>query len=311
MQRIQIKDTELSLCPIGFGTANAGVAWDHEDAFKMLDLYVSLGGNVIDTARIYNDWVEGEIGRSERVIGDWIQYRGGHDDLVIITKGGHPALNTMHESRLSKENMRIDLEKSLTALRIDCIDIYFYHRDDLNRPVSELIETMEDFVREGKIKYYGCSNWTTARMKEAMAYCKEKGYRGFVANQALYNIASSQMKPYPDETMVTMDEEMLKFHQESNILAMPYFSLCSGFFTKLAAGVDVTTSPYYTEENIKLAEHLQLLTSKYKASLTQIIMGFFFVQDMPMCALAGASRENQLIDFMETLNKQFNSKDFQ
>ena len=85
MQRIQIKDTELSLCPIGFGTANAGVAWDHEDAFKMLDLYVSLGGNVIDTARIYNDWVEGEIGRSERVIGDWIQYRGGHDDLVIIT----------------------------------------------------------------------------------------------------------------------------------------------------------------------------------------------------------------------------------
>ena len=50
MQRIQIKDTELSLCPIGFGTANAGVAWDHEDAFKMLDLYVSLGGNVIDTA---------------------------------------------------------------------------------------------------------------------------------------------------------------------------------------------------------------------------------------------------------------------
>ena len=212
MQRIQIKDTELSLCPIGFGTANAGVAWDHEDAFKLLDLYVSLGGNVIDTARIYNDWVEGEIGRSERVIGDWIQYRGGHDDLVIITKGGHPALNTMHESRLSKENMRADLEKSLTALRIDCIDIYFYHRDDLNRPVSELIETMEDFVREGKIKYYGCSNWTTARMKEAMAYCKEKGYRGFVANQALYNIASSQMKPYPDETMVTMDEEMLKFN---------------------------------------------------------------------------------------------------
>lgn len=158
------------------------MAWDHEDAFKILDLYISLGGNVIDTARIYNDWVEGEIGRSERVIGDWIQHRGGHDDLVIITKSGHPDLNTMHISRLSKENMRADLEKSLKALRINCVDIYFYHRDDLNRPVLELIETMEDFVREGKIKYYGCSNWTTDRMKEAMTYCKEKGYRGFVAN---------------------------------------------------------------------------------------------------------------------------------
>lgn len=119
------------------------------------------------------------------------------------------------------------------------------------------------------------------------------------------------MKPYPDETMATMDEEMLKFHQESNILAMPYFSLCSGFFTKLAAGIDVTNSPYYTEENIKLVEHLQMLTLKYKASLTQIIMGFFLVHDMPMCALAGAGREDQLIDFMGTLNKQFNTKDFQ
>lgn len=115
-QRIQIKDTTLSLCPIGFGTANAGVAWDSEEAFKMLDLYVELGGNVIDTARIYNDWIDGEIGRSERVIGEWIKYRGGHDDLVIVTKGGHPPLENMQTSRLSKEDMTYDLNKSLDAL---------------------------------------------------------------------------------------------------------------------------------------------------------------------------------------------------
>lgn len=310
MQRIQIKETTLSLCPIGFGTANAGIAWDKEDAFKMLDRYVSLGGNVIDTARIYNDWVLGEIGRSERVIGDWIEYRGGHDDLVIMTKGGHPPLDNMNQNRLSKEEMRSDLEKSLNALRINCIDIYFYHRDDESLPVSQLIETMEDFVREGKIKYYGCSNWKTSRMKEAMAYCQEKGYRGFVANQALYNIGSKAMKPYPDETMVVMDEEMLQFHKESNVLAMPYFSLCSGFFTKLEAGLDVTDSPYYTEENLQLAKKLNTLTKKYNCSLTQIIMGFFLVQDMPFCALAGASREAQLLDFMETLNIPFDLNDF-
>lgn len=310
MQRIQIKETTLSLCPIGFGTANAGIAWDKEDAFKMLDRYVSLGGNVIDTARIYNDWVLGEIGRSERVIGDWIEYRGGHDDLVIMTKGGHPPLDNMNQNRLSKEDMRSDLEKSLNALRINCIDIYFYHRDDESLPVSQLIETMEDFVREGKIKYYGCSNWKTSRMKEAMAYCQEKGYRGFVANQALYNIASKAMKPYPDETMVIMDEEMLQFHQESSVLAMPYFGLCSGFFTKLEAGLDVTDSPYYTEENLQLAKKLNTLTKKYNCSLTQVIMGFFLVQDIPFCALAGASREAQLLDFMETLNIPFDLSDF-
>lgn len=310
MKRIQIKETTLALCPIGFGTANAGVAWDKEDAFKMLDQYVSLGGNVIDTARIYNDWIPGEIGRAERVIGDWIEYRGGHDDLVIMTKGGHPSLDNMHQSRLSREEMRSDLEKSLAALRIHCIDIYFYHRDDENLPISQLIETMEDFVRKGKIKYYGCSNWTTSRMKEAMAYCQEKGYRGFVANQALYNIASKAMKPYPDDTMVIMDDEMLEFHQESTVLAMPYFSLCSGFFTKLAEGLDVTKSPYYTEENLQLAEQLNALTKKYNSTLTQVIMGFFLVQEMPFCALAGASSEAQLLDFMETLKIPFDSNDF-
>lgn len=302
-QRIQIKDTTLSLCPIGFGTANAGVAWDSEEAFKMLDLYVELGGNVIDTARIYNDWIDGEIGRSERVIGEWIKYRGGHDDLVIVTKGGHPPLENMQTSRLSKEDMTYDLNKSLDALEIDCIDLYFYHRDDVNRPVSELIETMQDFVRDGKIKYYGCSNWSTACMKEAMDYAKSKGYRGFVANQALYNIGSIHMKPYADETMVTMDEEMLEFHRTSDVLAMPYFSLCSGFFTKLATLGEgaVKDSPYYTEKNLELAKLINQLAEERNISLTQVIMGFLLTQDQPMCALAGASRESQLKDFMKTL----------
>lgn len=310
MKRIQIKDTTLSLCPIGFGTANAGIAWDNEEAFKMLDLYVELGGNVIDTARIYSDWVAGEIGRSERVIGDWLKHRGHHEDLVIISKGGHPPLNEMNTSRLSKEEMTYDLNKSLEALGIDCLDIYFYHRDDLNRPVAELIETMQDFVRAGKIKYYGCSNWTTARIKEAMDYCKEKGYRGFVANQALYNVASNTMAPYPDETMVTMDEEMLAFHKESNVLAMPYFSLCSGFFTKLNNGVDVSQSPYYTEENLRLAHHLNHLATKYDATLSQIIMGYLTTQTLPMCALAGASLPEQLMDFMKTLDLPIDAKDY-
>ena len=65
----------------------------------------------------------------------------------------------MHISRLSREEMTADLDSSLEKLGVDCVDIYFYHRDDLNRTVEELVETMEDFRRAGKIRYYGCSNW--------------------------------------------------------------------------------------------------------------------------------------------------------
>ena len=73
---IKIKNTDLVLSKIGFGTVNAGLAWDNEDAFEILERYINLGGNVIDCARIYSDWVEPEIGRAERVIGDWIKHRG-------------------------------------------------------------------------------------------------------------------------------------------------------------------------------------------------------------------------------------------
>ena len=89
------------------------------------------------------------------------KHRGRRDDLVIMTKGGHPKMDTMNISRMSKEDMEYDLNLSLKALGIDCIDIYFYHRDDLSQPVSDLIGVMESFVKQGKIRYYGCSNWTT------------------------------------------------------------------------------------------------------------------------------------------------------
>ena len=80
-----MKNTDLVLSNIGFGTVNAGLVWDNEDAFKILERYINLCGNVIDCSRIYYDWVEPEIGRAERVIGDWIKHRGKRYDLVIKT----------------------------------------------------------------------------------------------------------------------------------------------------------------------------------------------------------------------------------
>ena len=176
---LEIKNTELKVCRVGMGTVNAGLAWDTPDSYKFFDEYIAKGGNLIDCARVYSDWVEPEIGRAERVVGDWIRHRGHHDDIVIVTKGGHPQMDTMEVSRLSKEEMESDLSLSLEALSVDTIDIYCYHRDDTNRTVAELIETMESFVKEGKIKYYACSNWTTQRMKEADKYCAKNGIQRF------------------------------------------------------------------------------------------------------------------------------------
>jgi aryl-alcohol dehydrogenase-like predicted oxidoreductase len=311
--RIQISGTELTLSPICLGTVNAGLSWDHEDAFSIFDAYLDKGGNVIDSARIYSDWVEPEIGRSERVLGDWIRHRGHHRDFTLITKGGHPRMEAIHTSRMNKSDMDNDIALSLKTLGVECIDLYFYHRDNTAMPVAEILGTMEGYVREGKIRYYGCSNWKTDRMQEAHACAKENKMRGFVANEALFNMGMKYMNPFPDDTMASMDDSMQAFHRaERGVLAMPYFGVCSGFFHLLdAKGEDaVKQSPYYTPGNLRVKAVIDRLRKKYNATISQILLGFFFAQDYPIVPLAGADTMAQLGDIMRTLDIKFDAADF-
>lgn len=312
MKKITIQDTDLTLSGIGFGTVNAGVKWDGEDAARMLETYLAAGGNVIDTAHVYSDWIPGEIARSERTLGDWIRGRGHRDDFILMTKGGHPRFESMTTSRLSKEEMTSDLDSSLEKLCVDYVDIYFYHRDDENRTVAELIETMEDFRRAGKIRYYACSNWSTARMKEADAYCAEKGYRGFVANQAMYNIGIKYMNPYPDKTMVICDDEMLDYHRNSRNLLIPYMGICGGFFHALKKkGLDaVKDNSFCSRKNLEIAEEIYKLCEEKGYNITQALLGFIAVQDFDMVPLAAASSSEQLKDLTDTLSTEFSAKDY-
>jgi aryl-alcohol dehydrogenase-like predicted oxidoreductase len=308
-----IQDTDLKVSRIVLGTANAGLAWDGSDALNILNTYIDRGGNVIDTARIYSDWVEPEIGRSERVIGDWLRQRGRHDDLVIMTKGAHPRLDMMTVSRLSKAEVEADLNLSLKALSIDCIDIYCFHRDDVSRSVEELIETMESVRQAGKIRYYACSNWSVQRMEQADAYCARMGYRGFVLNQALYNYASSAMKPFPDKTMVTVDRSMLQYHAGNprNVLAA-YMSLSSGFFHALQKNgrEAVENSPYYTSRNLDLFEKVKMIAADHHTDITQVLIGFVLTRKPEMLALIGARNLEQLEAAMDTLSVDFSEVTF-
>lgn len=312
MKRINIVNTDLELSAIGLGTVNAGLSWDHEDAFKIFDDFLEAGGNLIDTAHVYSDWVPGEIARSERVVGDWIRYRKRRGDIVLMTKGGHPRGDSMHISRLSKKEMSEDLESSLKQLGVCCIDIYFYHRDDKDRSVEELIETMEDFKKAGKIRYYGCSNWTTERMKEADQYSRKKGYRGFVANQAMFNMGVRHMKPYPDPTMVVCDEGMLNYHKTSENILMPYMGICSGFFHLLKSNGKeaVKDSCFYTDDNLKAAKELFELCERNRYTITQALLGFFSVQDFSALPLAGVDNCGQLAELNKTLCTEFNKEDY-
>ena len=218
-----------------------------------------------------------------------------------------------HISRMRKEDMESDLDSSLKQLRTDYIDIYFYHRDDERQSVEELIEVMDEFRRKGKIRYYGCSNWTTPRMKAADRYCSEKGYRGFAANQALLNLGYKYMNPLEDDTLVYADEEMQQYHREhTGNLLMPYMGVCGGFFHKyIGQGPDaVKRSPYYTEGNLKVAERVKELCDKYHATVSQVVLGCFGQQDFDCAPLYGPQNADQIEEAMKAFEIPFEKEDY-
>ena len=316
-KRITIPDTDLQLCPIGLGTAEAGVRWLDTGADRVFDAYLDLGGNVIDTARVYSDWVPGERGRSERVVGDWLLKSGKRNQIVLITKGGHPEIvgpgADIHLSRMTPADMRQDIELSLKALRVETIDLYFYHRDNQAQPVEELVEIMETFRCEGKIRYYGCSNWAADRIRTADTYAKAKGYRGFVADEALLNLGAKYMNPLPDDTLGYITGHLYRYHEENpHNLAMAYMSVATGFFHRYLAGgaQAVEGRPYATPKNFEIADRCGALAKKYNISVSKVLLGYFSTLPFACVALYGPKDLDQLKDAMESIDIQFEKTDF-
>ena len=143
---------------IVLGTAKLGLE-GRDSAFEMLDAYVELGGTHIDTAHIYSDWIPGERGRSETVLGEWLKARGNRDSLTITTKGAHPPRDNLTAGRSDRASIRNDCEESLQRLGVEQVDLYYLHRDQPSRPVAEMVATLEELRQEGKVKAYGGSNW--------------------------------------------------------------------------------------------------------------------------------------------------------
>ena len=305
--------TGLSVSPFGLGCTRAGSAWTGERADRLLDYFVGMGGNVIDTARIYG---LPDIGASEATLGGWLHRRGRRSDIVLMTKGGHPEVSSMHVSRMSRRDMELDLAASLRALRTDYVDIYFYHRDDEDQSVGELLECMEDFRRAGHIRFYACSNWSTRRMREADAYARAHGLTGFVGNECLYNLGSAGAGPLHDDTLVRADADMLAYHQGStHNTMMPYSGLCEGFFHRLESSPSVqdarlTGSPYHTSANLRLAGRVALLREKYAATTSQVLAGFFFTSAVPMLPLFGCSSESHLSELLAAVDIPFTAQDY-
>lgn len=314
MKYIAIPSTDLKLSKLGLGTVNAGINWDYNRMSNIIGNYLELGGNILDTARVYSDWIPGETGRSENLLGKWIQInREKRNKIYISTKGGHHNVANPNVKRIRREEVEKDLDLSLKALNVDYIDLYFFHRDDPDISVRDLIEYMEIFKKKGKIRYYGCSNWSTERIVEAERYANSNGYTGFVLNQAHFNIGALYQKPLEDQTMVQMDLAMQGYHKKNkSIIAMPYSSVANGFFHKLLNGQlsDIEKSYFYTEKNIQIGKGLSEVLKNGSASLTQLLLGFFEIQDFQCIPLYSPQNSLQIVEACKTFDMSFKKKEY-
>lgn len=301
MRYARIPNTDLSPAVLCLGTGEMGATIPPDAAFDLLDQYAAAGGNFIDTAKIYNDWVPGETSRSEKVIGAWLQARGSRQQVILATKGAHPTLDHMDIPRLSPAEIIADLEASLRHLQVNVIDLYWLHRDDPSRPVDEIVDTLYAQAQAGKLRYYGCSNWTTARIQAAQAYAARRGIPGFAAVQNLWNLACVNPAGVGDPTLVVMDDALWKYQRETQLAAVPFTSQAGGLFQKLESGLpdalsDGLRGMYLNPETLARFERVQALKTRAGLTTSQVVLAYLTAQPFPTFPVIGPHSSRQLAD---------------
>ena len=277
------------------GTVGLGFDFSQKQSNEILDAYVELGGNFLDTARIYGDFAGGVCGISERAVGNWLAARRNREQIIVGTKGGHPELSAMNVGRLDRENLSDDIRRSLDDLMVDQVDIYWLHRDDVSRPVGEILETLNGFLQAGYTRFIGVSNWTTARIREANAYAAAHGMTGFCANQPQFSLARQEVMT--DPTLYQMDREMYEFHVETGMPCVPFSSQAKGFFIKLHDGAEISDGAkrrFDSPGNRAIYARLLALSEETGYSVGALSLAYLTCNRFDIFPIVGVSRLSQV-----------------
>lgn len=322
MKKILLNNTDMYVSPLCIGTVNYGTSIDSKDAKDQLNRFVELGGNFLDTAHVYGDWVPGTRGRSERVIGEWLNETGLRHDIIISTKGAHPNISDMSISRVNPDDIEKDLDESLLRLNTDYIDMYFLHRDNPDIPVEEVLDTLEKARTAGKIRYYGCSNWSLSRITEAINYAREQNATGFVCNQLMWSLADVNYNGIEDKTLVLMDGDTYEYHKKTGMNAMAYTAAAKGYFSKLQRGEPISpkiSARYDMPSNKQIFDELIRTANQLNTDIIEVELAFLMHQEFTCVPIVSFSSLEQLDQGMrsceleldeETVNKLRNMKDY-
>jgi aryl-alcohol dehydrogenase-like predicted oxidoreductase len=258
-----------------------------EKVSHVLDRYLEIGGNTIDTAHVYG------LGQSELAIGQWMKERNNRHDVIILTKGAH---HDQYGPRVNSEAISKDLFESLERLGTDYIDLYALHRDDPTVPVSMIIDTLNEHIDAGRIKAIGGSNWTVQRLQEANEYAEANGLVGFTFSSP--NLSLAKAKEAFWAGCVSVDTADCKWHEEHQLPLLSWSSQARGFFTGRFTPGDRSNEDlvrvFYSDENWKRLSRADQLANEKGVSTIQIALAYVLNQPFPTCALIGAQNTEEL-----------------
>jgi len=293
-----------SAFPFVLGTGLFGSAVPESRAFEILDAYLQAGGNVIDTANVYAEWLDGGKGKSETTLGQWMKDSGTRERFVLSTKGAHADLST-GQSRMTQDCLRADLAQSLERLQVDRVDLYWLHRDDPAVPVDEILGWMNELLAERLIGAIGCSNWAWPRIEEAHRHAEQEQVTGFCASQVGWSLAAADPNGPGPAGMIFMDRETRDYHERTAFPLLAYSAQANGFFSgKYLRGMDPedrkpgvrpwVLQRYGSDANFDRLDRAAAIAERTGANANQVALAWLLHQPFPVLPMIGPGTVEQL-----------------
>lgn len=293
MEKRELGRSGIRVSPFCFGGNVFGWTVDEKQSFEILDAFVDSGLEFIDTADVYSKWKPGNKGgESETIIGNWLKQSGKRNRVIIATKVGKP----MGEDKkgLSKAYIAKAVEDSLTRLRTDYIDLYLSHEDDPNTPLEETLSAFTDLIKQGKVRAIGASNYSAARLQEALKVSETNSLARYETLQPEYNLYDREQ----------YEKEYEPVCLENKLGVFTFYSLASGFLSgKYRSEDDLSKSArgggikkYLNDRGFSILNALDQVSSQYNTTPAAVSIAWVIARKSITAPIASATSLQQLHD---------------
>ncbi|MFZ0960693.1 MAG: aldo/keto reductase [Terriglobia bacterium] len=279
--------TGLKVSRLSFGTMTFGVQTDEATAHRLMNCCLDAGINFFDTANVYNR------GAAETIVGKFL--KGRRDKVILASKVRGKMGDAPVEEGLSRAAMRKAIDASLTRLGTDHLDLYYLHMPDHATPIEETLETMEELVQAGKVRFPAISNYAAWQVAEILWICEKRGYHPYSVSQPIYNLIARGI-----------EDEYLPFCRRFGVAVVPYNPLAGGLLTGKHSrqsgpapgtrfdGNKMYQDRYWHDDDFAAVEELRAIAQEAGKTLVELALRWMLSQPLVDSIILGASRLEQL-----------------